>query len=67
MSIEEVIELLEDTMEEDIRNMSPKDRLGFWANLKEFQQPKIMRAPLAPDEDTDTNFTIEYAGTGNKS
>lgn len=52
MNVDEALKLLESTVKEDIQQLTPKDRLLFWANLLEFKQAKIQRIPfLVPEND----------------
>jgi len=61
MTITEALQLLEETyVAEDIAKMQPKDRLNFWINLKEFNQPKIQRTMFEPHTEDDINITISY-------
>jgi len=50
---------LEAKVEEDIHDLTPKDRLLFWANLLEFKQAKIQRIPFLIPEN-DAKIIIEY-------
>ena len=61
MTITEALELLEGTyVQTDIAKLLPKDRLNFWINLKEFNQPKIQRTMFEPSTEDDINITISY-------
>ena len=63
MSIAEALELLErDYVEKDIKMLTPKDRLWFWQNLKEFVTPKIQRAEVRRDEEPIDEIVINYPG-----
>ena len=46
MSIDEQIEYLEQRSQEDLELLSPKDRLWYYANIKEFQTPKRQRTSI---------------------
>lgn len=60
MDIEEAIKLLESKhLESDIAKLSPKDRLNFWASLKEFIRPKIQRSVFEPIEEGEFKILIE--------
>lgn len=61
MDIEEAIKLLESKhLESDIAKLTPKDRLNFWASLKEFERPKIQRSVFEPTKDEDFEIKITY-------
>tara|TARA_B100000900_G_C20342713_1_gene618882 strand:+ start:166 stop:408 length:243 start_codon:yes stop_codon:yes gene_type:complete len=59
MNVEDALKLLEDTVKEDIEQLTPKDRLLFWANLLEFKKAKIQRIPFLVPEN-DAKIIIEY-------
>tara|TARA_R100001460_G_scaffold106900_1_gene154913 strand:+ start:113 stop:355 length:243 start_codon:yes stop_codon:yes gene_type:complete len=59
MNVDEAIKLLEDTVKDDIDQLTPKDRLLFWANLLEFKKAKIQRIPFEVPEN-DAKIIIEY-------
>ena len=46
MSIDEQIEYLESRSKEDLELLSPKDRLWYYSNIKEFQTPKRQRTSI---------------------
>ena len=59
MTITEALDLLESTyVETDIAKLLPKDRLNFWVNLKEFNQPKIQRTMFEPSIDEEIEIVI---------
>lgn len=61
MNIEQAIELLEsDYVENDIAKLQPKDRLAFWASIKEFQRAKIQRSTFEPVGENETEILIKY-------
>lgn len=60
MNISEAIKLLESYVEGDIKKLTPKDRLNFWASLKEFETPKIQRTVVEPNSDEITEIKITY-------
>jgi hypothetical protein len=61
MNIEEALELLErEHVEADIKKLSPKDRLNFWASLVEFIRPKIQRATHELSATEIESIIIEY-------
>ena len=59
MNVDEALKLLEAKVEEDIHELTPKDRLLFWANLLEFKKAKIQRIPFLVPEN-DAKIIIEY-------
>ena len=59
MTVTEALELLEGTyVGDDIAKLQPKDRLNFWINLKEFNQPKIQRTQFEPATDESVEIII---------
>ena len=59
MNVDEALQYLEHRVEEDIGELTPKDRLLFWANLLEFKKAKIQRIPFLVPEN-DAKIIIEY-------
>tara|TARA_R110002124_G_scaffold37199_1_gene119060 strand:+ start:241 stop:483 length:243 start_codon:yes stop_codon:yes gene_type:complete len=59
MNVDEALQLLEARVEDDIEQLTPKDRLLFWANLLEFKKAKIQRIPFLVPEN-DAKIIIEY-------
>jgi hypothetical protein len=59
--IEFVLSLLDDTLEEDILKLKPKERVELWSTLQEFIRPKLQRMNLdiTPPEDKVTKITFE--------
>ncbi|NCA77974.1 MAG: hypothetical protein EOM90_16735 [Alphaproteobacteria bacterium] len=59
--IEYVLRLIDDTLEEDIRKLKPKERIELWSTLQEFIRPKLQRMNLdiTPPEDKVTKITFE--------
>ena len=59
--VEWVLELLDETLEDSIRKLKPKDQVDLWMNLQEFIRPKLQRMNLdiAPQEDKLTKITFE--------
>jgi hypothetical protein len=59
--VEWVLELLDETLEDSIRKLKPKDQVDLWMNLQEFIRPKLQRMNLdiAPPEDKVTKITFE--------
>ena len=65
MNVEEALKLLEAKVEDDIHDLTPKDRLLFWANLLEFKKAKIMRIPFEPISDNAAQIKIIYPDENN--
>ena len=59
MNVDEALKLLESSVKDDIEQLTPKDRLLFWANLLEFKKAKIQRIPFLVPEN-DAKIIIEY-------
>jgi hypothetical protein len=59
--IEWVLELLDETLEDSIRKLKPKDQVDLWMNLQEYIRPKLQRmnVDLGPAEDKLTKITFE--------
>ncbi|MEI7491900.1 MAG: hypothetical protein WCK92_10915 [Bacteroidota bacterium] len=59
--VEWVLELLDETLEDSIKKLKPKDQVDLWMNLQEFIRPKLQRMNLdiAPPEDKLTKITFE--------
>jgi len=66
--VEHVLNLLEETLEEDMENMKPRERVELWASLQEFIRPKLQRmnVDITPPEDKITKITFEVI-KGNQS
>lgn len=61
MDVIQFIEAIErDYLEEDLEELSPKDRILIYLNAKEFNMHKLQRSTAAPTNSTDTNFTVEH-------
>ena len=59
--LEWIVEELEETLEEDIATMKPKERVELWLSLQEYIRPKLQRmnVDIAPVEDRLTKITFE--------
>jgi hypothetical protein len=59
--VEWVLELLEETLEESIVKLKPKDQVNLWMNLQEYIRPKLQRmnVDISPAEDKITKITFE--------
>jgi hypothetical protein len=60
-----VLELLDDTLEESISMLKPKEKVDLWLSLQEFIRPKLQRmnVDLTPPEDKLTKVTFEVIHT----
>jgi len=64
MTIKEQIALLESLAEQDIRKLSPKDRLNYYNSLKEFEVPKLQRSPYQTEAELPDSITIKVVKNG---
>jgi hypothetical protein len=46
MRVEYVLSLLEETIEDDIKLIEPKERVKMWDNLQEYIRPKMQRTEI---------------------
>lgn len=60
--LEELRDLLEGTFEEDVKRMTPKDRLGVYLNLMEFFVPKMNRSNFQVQDNDEKEIKIFYYG-----
>ena len=61
--IKKYITLLEnDYIEEDLKKLSPKDRLNWYLLIKEFEVPKLQRAGFQHGDDTIEEIVVKYVG-----
>ena len=44
--VEWVLEVLDDSVEDDINKMTPTERVKLWADLQEYVRPKLQRVNL---------------------
>ena len=72
--VEWVLELLDETLEENIAMLKPKEKVDLWLSLQEYIRPKLqwMNVDLGPAQDKLTKVTFEVInssvlpeGTGN--
>jgi hypothetical protein len=61
MTIEEQIEYLEEQTKELIDQLTPKDKLTYLTNIKEFTRAKIQRSTFEPVGANETEIIIKYA------
>ena len=64
--VEWVLELLDETVEEDLKKMRPPERIKLWADLQEYIRPKLQRVNLdvGPEDKTITKITFEIVPPG---
>jgi len=63
--VEWVLEMLNDTLEEDVKKLKAKERIELWSTLQEYIRPKLQRMNLdiVPPEDKLTKITFEVIQT----
>jgi hypothetical protein len=59
--IEWVLELLDETLEESLNDLKPKEKVELWLNLQEYVRPKLQRMnlDLSPSDDSISKITFE--------
>jgi hypothetical protein len=64
-----VLELLDETVEEDLKKMKPPDRIRLWADLQEYIRPKLQRVNLdvGSEDKVITKITFELVDSSGKS
>ena len=60
--IKKFIKLFENYIEEDIENLSPKDRITLYMMMKEFEIPKLQRAGFQHGDDEIDEIIVKYVG-----
>jgi hypothetical protein len=67
--VEWVLELLDETVEEDLKKMKPPDRIRLWADLQEYIRPKLQRVNLdvGAEDKVITKITFELVDSSGKS
>ena len=67
--VEWVLELLDETIEEDLKKMKPPDRIRLWADLQEYIRPKLQRVNLdvGSEDKVITKITFELVDSSGKS
>ena len=67
--VEWVLELLDETVEEDLKKMKPPDRIRLWADLQEYIRPKLQRVNLdvGTEDKVITKITFELVDSSGKS
>lgn len=67
--VEWVLELLDETAEEDLKKMKPQERIKLWAELQEYIRPKLQRVNLdvGNEDKAITKITFELIDSSGKS
>lgn len=62
--VEWVLELLDETVEEDLKKMKPPERIKLWTDLQEYIRPKLQRVNLdvGAEDKTIHKITFEVVG-----
>lgn len=63
--IEGVLDILDETLEEDLRKIEPGRRVELWAQLQEYIRPKLSRTTLAGDSDNPLRGVVQVEVKGN--
>ena len=66
--VEWVLELLDETVEEDLKKMKPPERIKLWSELQEYIRPKLQRVNLdvGAEDKAITKITFEVVGSDGK-
>jgi hypothetical protein len=69
--VEWVLEMLDETIEDDLQKMKPPERVKLWTDLQEYIRPKLQRVNLdvGPEDKEITRITFEVvsaAGSGDE-
>lgn len=64
--IEWVLTLLDESLEDNLRLLRPKEQIELWLNLQEFVRPKLQRMnlDLGPTDDKISKITFEVIRSG---
>jgi len=64
--VEWVLELLDETVEEDLKKMKPPERIKLWTDLQEYIRPKLQRVNLdvGAEHKAITKITFEIVPPG---
>ena len=64
--VEWVLELLDETVEEDLKKMKPPERIKLWTDLQEYIRPKLQRVNLdvGAEDKAITKITFEIVPPG---
>lgn len=64
--VEWVLELLEESLEDSIEKLKPKDKVELWASLQEYIRPKLQRMNLEldPADKKISKITFEIVKSG---
>jgi len=67
MDVKEAIAFCEAKLEDDLMELSEKDRIMVYLNMKEFELPKKQREPYIDEESENKNITVTYVNASDKS
>jgi len=64
--VEWVLELLEETLEDNIKALKAKDKVELWVTMQEYIRPKLQRTnvEIGAKEDNAVKFTFEVVPSG---
>lgn len=62
--VEWVLGVLEETLEADLKKLSPSQKTLMWKDLQEYVRPKLQRTTLVGDETQPIILNIEPASKG---
>ena len=64
--IEWVLDLLDETLEEDVKALKAKDKVELWVTMQEYIRPKLQRTnvEIGAKEDNTVKFTFEVVPSG---
>ena len=62
--VEWVLQVLDDTVEEDLAKMKPPERVKLWAELQEYIRPKLQRVNLDLGKDDKEVKKITFVVVG---
>ena len=62
--VEWVLEMLDETVEEDLKKMKPPERIKLWTDLQEYIRPKLQRVNLdvGNEDKSISKITFEVVG-----
>ena len=64
--VEWVLDLLDETLEEDVKALKAKDKVELWVTMQEYIRPKLQRTnvEIGAKEDNTVKFTFEVVPSG---
>lgn len=64
--IEWVLQLLDESLEDNLSRLRPKEQIELWLNLQEYVRPKLQRMNLdiSPSDDKVSKITFEVLRSG---